>query len=87
MAGSTAAYRTANATVSSYDAFAITPNDSTDIKTTRAIYVGGSGNLKVDMAYGTTVTFNNLTAGTILPVQVTRVYSTGTTATLLVGML
>ena len=53
---------------------------------TRAIYVGNSGNLKVDMVSGGTVTFSNLTAGTLLPIQVVRVYATGTTATLLIGL-
>lgn len=86
MAGSTTAYRTANATVSAYDAAAITPSDSGNIQTTRGIYVGTSGNVKVDMAYGTTVTFTNLMAGLVYPFQVTRVYSTGTTASGLVAV-
>lgn len=86
MAGGTTAYRKADATVSAYDAAAVTPSDSADIRTTRGLWVGGGGNVKVDMAYGTTVTFSNVPAGTPLPVQVTRVYATGTTATLIVAM-
>lgn len=86
MGGSTAAYRSADSTVSAYDAAAVTPSDSADIKTTRGIYVGSSGNLKVDMAYGSTVTFSSVMAGQIYPFQVTRVYSTGTTASAIVAL-
>ena len=74
-------YRTADATVSAYDAEAVTPSDTGDIRPTRGLYIGGDGDLKVDMALGSTVTFSGLLAGTILPVQVVRVYSTDTTAT------
>jgi hypothetical protein len=69
------------------DAFAITPNDSTDLAvSTRALYVGGTGNVKVDTVAGTTVTFTAVPVG-ILPVRVRRVHSTGTTATNIVGMV
>lgn len=58
---------------------AVTPNDSTDLaKTTRAVYIGTAGDLKVDMADGTTGTFNS--AEGLLPIAVTRIYSTGTAA-------
>ena len=68
-------------------AFAITGNDSTDLTVTpRAIYVGGAGNVKVTTLGGDTVTFNGAVAGTIIPVRVTRVFSTGTTATNLIGL-
>lgn len=64
------------------NAAAVTPNDSTDLSyTTRAIYVGGAGNLAVVMAGGQTVTFTGVTAGAILPIRVSRVMSTNTTAT------
>jgi hypothetical protein len=86
MAGSTTAYRTANATVSSYDARAITTSDSTNIAPTRGLYIGAAGNVVVDMAYGTTITFVGVQAGTVLPVQVTRIYATGTTATSIVAL-
>jgi hypothetical protein len=86
MAGSTAAYRDSDATVSSYDAAAVTTSDTNNIRTTRGLYVGGSGNVKVDMAYGTTVTFSSVPAGTVLPIQVTRVYATDTTATLMIAL-
>ena len=68
-------------------AFAITGNDSTDLTVTpRAIYVGGAGNIKVTTIGGDTVTFSGALAGTIIPVRVTRVFSTDTTATNLLGL-
>ena len=85
MAG-TPSYRTADATVSAYDAAAVTPADDGALRVTRALYVGGAGNVKVDMALGNTVTFSNLLAGSILPVQVVRVYSTDTTATNIIAL-
>ncbi len=67
-------------------AYAVTPNDSADVsKATRAIYVGVAGDVKVDMAdTGATITFKN--AEGILPIRVERIYSTGTTATDIVGL-
>lgn len=81
-----APYLSADATVSARRAAAIATSDSADIETTRAIYVGGTGNVKVDMVSGGTVTFSNLSAGAIVPIQVTKVYATGTTATLLLAL-
>lgn len=71
-----------------YDhAAAITPNDSTDLANfTRAIYVGGAGNIKIDTVNGETVTLNGATAGSVLAVQARRVHSTGTSATNLVAL-
>ena len=43
------------------------------------LYVGSTGNLKVDTITGSTVTFKNMPVG-FFPVQVKKVYSTGTTA-------
>lgn len=68
-------------TESAIGASAVTPSDSAEIKPTRAVYIGGDGNLRVDMASGDTVTFSGLVAGSVLPVQVKKVYSTSTTAT------
>lgn len=67
-------------------AFGITPNDGTDLTTwALALYVGAAGNVKVDTWGGETVTFANAPVG-VLPVRVRRVWSTGTTATSLVGL-
>ena len=68
-------------------AFAITGSDSTDLTVfPRAIYVGGAGNVKVVTLGGDEVTFNGVLAGTILPVRVKKVFSTGTSATNLIGV-
>lgn len=67
-------------------AFAITPADAGAIYAT-ALYVGGAGNIKVDMENGdSAVTFVGVAAGTVLPIRVSRVYSTDTTATSIVGL-
>lgn len=83
-----AAYLSADATVSAHRAAAITPSNVTVFaQPTRGIYVGASGNITVDMADGgASVLFSNLMAGVIYPFQVTRVYATGTTATSLVAL-
>jgi len=68
-------------------AFDITADDINDLDyVTRGIYVGGSGDLKVDMVGGETVTFLTIAAGVIHPLRVRRVYSTGTTATGIIGL-
>jgi hypothetical protein len=68
-------------------AAAITPNDSTALtQTTRGVYVGAAGNLKVDMADSSTVTFTGLAAGMVHPIAVKKVYATGTTATGIIGV-
>lgn len=74
---------------SARDAVAITPNDGADLNKipTRGIYVGVSGNIKVDLIDGTSsVTFTNVPAGAIFPISVKRVYSSDTTATGIIGI-
>ena len=67
-------------------AVAITPHDSNDLAfVTRAIYVGGSGDLSLVMRSGDTVTLSDVPAGTLLPIRVSRVL-TATTATNVVGL-
>jgi hypothetical protein len=63
---------------------AITPSDTLNLPTPSIVYVGSSGNVRVTTPQGDTVTFANVATGTIIPVQVLRVLSTGTTATSLV---
>lgn len=64
-------------------AVSITPSDSTDLVTvSRAIYVGGAGNLVVTMLGGGDATFTAVPAGTILPIRVTRVKTSTATALL-----
>jgi hypothetical protein len=50
------------------------------------LYVGGAGNVRVRTVGGNDVAFNGLTAGQFVPVQVKRVFTTGTTATNLVAL-
>lgn len=68
-------------------AAAITKHD-TNVLTyaTRALYIGGDGNVKVTTLGGEDVTFVGLVAGTVLPIRVTKVFSTDTTATNIVGI-
>lgn len=67
---------------------AITPSDAADLAvTTRAIYVGGAGAVKLILAGDTeAITLVAVTAGQVLPVRAKRVLATGTTATGLVGL-
>ena len=68
-------------------AFDITPHNTNDLTyVTRGIYVGASGDLKVDMANGETVIFVDIAAGVIHPLRVKRVYLTGTDATGIIGV-
>ena len=69
-------------------AFAITPHDTDALsETTRALYVGGAGNVALKLSNGVTVTFTGLAASFVLPVRATHVLATGTTATGLVGLV
>ena len=68
------------------DAATVTPSDSADLAQFSVVYVGTGGNVKVTTAQGTAVTFSNAVAGTVLPVRVRRVWSTGTTATNLLAI-
>lgn len=65
----------------------VTPHDSTNLAhLTRALYVGGTGNLVAVMDDGSTCLFSAIPVGTILPIQCKRVNSTSTTATLIVAL-
>ncbi len=69
-------------------AITITPSDTISLnETTRAIYIGGAGNLTVIMKSGQEVTFSNLLNGNILPIRATQIKATGTTATQLIGLV
>jgi hypothetical protein len=49
------------------------------------LYVGGSGDLKVDTIAGSTVTFKAVPIG-FFPVQVKKIYATGTTASSIIAL-
>jgi hypothetical protein len=66
-------------------AVAVTPNDSTNITPTVALYIGAAGTLKVTCWDGTETTFGAVSAG-VLPLRVLRVWSTGTSATSIVAL-
>ena len=67
------------ATWTSDNAEAITPSDTDVLQdTTRALYVGTEGDVKVRMASGVDCTFTAVSG--ILPIQVDMVYDTGTDA-------
>lgn len=60
---------------------AVTPDDDEDFSTPGFLYVGGAGNVAVIAADDTdSVVLHSVAAGTILPIIVKRVLSTGTTA-------
>jgi len=76
------------------NAIEVTPNDSANITGPTSssvnrgcvLYVGTGGSVKVMTAGGDTVTFNNVPGGSFLPVQVVRVFYTGTTAASIIAM-
>ena len=71
-----------------FGAVVVTTNDSTDLTKapTRALYIGVAGDVKVDMMDGSAgVVFKAAPVG-VLPIRVTRVYATGTTATNIVAL-
>lgn len=64
------------------DGLVWSPSSPSPLPTTcRAIYVGGSGNLQLTLAAGTTMTFFNVPAGAMLPVRARDIVAAGTTAT------
>jgi hypothetical protein len=68
-------------------ALAILPDDAGDLpQVTRALYVGVGGDLAVRMCGGEAVTFAGVAAGTLLPVRVSRVLASGTTAAGILGL-
>lgn len=65
---------------------AVTKSDTTVLAPTRGIFVGGTGNLTVDFADGTTdVLITAPVVGTILPISVVKVKA-ATTATAIVAL-
>jgi len=74
---------------SAYGVAAVTKSDSTVIPTTRALWVGdvsSGGGLAVRMANGDLVTLAGVTSGQVVPLQVDKVLSTGTTAASIVAL-
>ncbi len=66
---------------------AVTPSDTVDLTlVSRALYVGGGGAISVITAGGQTVTLSGVVTGSILPIRVSRVRNTSTTATNIVAL-
>jgi hypothetical protein len=87
MAAADLANKSNNVVDPASNAAAVTPNDSTDLAAvSRALFVGGAGNIAVTMAGGQSITFTGVTAGAVLPIRVSRILSTGTTATSIVAV-
>lgn len=69
-------------------AVAVTPSDTVDIQggqLSRGVYVGGAGNMSVQMG-GVTVMFAGVVPGNVLPIRISRVNATNTTATNIVAL-
>ena len=65
----------------------VEPSDSVALsEVSRAIYVGGAGDLRLIDASGNTVTFRGVVGGSIVPVRTHTILASGTTATDLVAM-
>ena len=79
-------------TAPAIDAFTITKSDATVFGTTagtavtRAIYVGGTGDINVKTLNGSTVLFSSVPVG-VFPIRALQVLSTSTTATNMVGLV
>lgn len=66
------------------DAVAVVPSDTTPVDFV-GLYVGGAGNVAVMGEGGVAVTFTAPPVGSRIDMHITRVMSTNTTATVLVG--
>lgn len=67
------------------DGYEIIPSDSDDLEViTRCIYVGTAGDIKIDTKNSTALVFKNATG--FLPIRATKLYSTDTTATDILGL-
>lgn len=67
--------------------FTITPSDSSNLPfVTRALYVGGDGDVKLTTLGDETVTMTGMKAGVIYPIRVKKVFDSDTSATGLIGM-
>jgi hypothetical protein len=57
-----------------------TNSNTVNLPTPSVIYVGVTGDVKVTTAQGDDAVFVGVPAGSVIPVQVIRVWATGTTA-------
>ena len=66
--------------------FAVTPAVADLPVVTRALMVGGAGDVAVVLRNGNQITLPGLQPGAVYPIRVTRVLVAGTTATGIVGL-
>lgn len=64
----------------------VTPSDTVNLPYPAVIYVGTAGNVQVSTPEGDTVVFTNVASGAVIPVQVSRVWATSTTASGLIAI-
>jgi hypothetical protein len=66
---------------------AVAKSDTINLRyVSRALWVGGTGDVAVEMQSGDVVVFTAVPAGTLLPIRINRVNSTSTTATAMVAI-
>jgi hypothetical protein len=65
---------------------ALTKSDDTTYEGIRGLYIGGAGDVAVADLEGTVVTFKAVPVGTFMPIAVTKLMSTNTTATLVLAL-
>ena len=86
----------ASFTLQAFNAEVVTPNDSQDITISGSpitgiengvlLYVGTGGNLTITTIGGQTVTLSSVQSGSYVPIQVKKVWATGTTANNLIAL-
>jgi hypothetical protein len=83
-------------TFQGFNAVDVTPSDTNNIlvggttidglENGVCLYVGSGGDIKVTMIGGQVVTFVNVPNGSFLPIQVNKVWSSGTGASDIIGL-
>jgi hypothetical protein len=69
------------------DGAQVVPDDAQDLAALpRAVYVGQTGHLSAVLVGGQALLFQNVQAGSVLPIRVKRVNQTGTTATNIIAL-
>jgi hypothetical protein len=69
------------------NAVEIAPSDAESLPfVTRALYVGGAGDVALRLSGGAEVTLRGQQGGSLIPIRIDQVKSAGTTATGLVGL-
>ena len=69
------------------DGAMVAPNDTTPLaQVTRAVYVGGSGDVTAELVSGTQLSFSGVPGCVLLPMRATKIMATGTTASGIVAL-